>query len=370
MFFIVKRTAHPDLHPSIKQFGALLVLSAVLFTAGCLSGNVSDPSGELVLAEDAPNTLFEVFFTEPENPASKTLRGGPDKALADAIRLARVQVDIAAYQLNLWSIRDALLDAHQRGVRVRMVTESDYIDEAEVQELLAAGLPVLGDRREGLMHNKFVVIDRQDVWLGSMNFTVNGAYKNDNNLALIHSPKLAENYSTEFDEMFVEDRFGSGSPANTPHPNFVESGAVIETFFSPEDRTATRIFELIRQAEESVYFLAYSFTSDELASALIERFRAGIHVQGVFDQSQYKSNTGGEFDRLRAEGLDVRLDGAQRKMHHKVIVIDESIVITGSYNFSKSAETRNDENIIIFHHPEFAAIYLSEFKTILARAKP
>ena len=62
--------------------------------------------------------------------------------------------------LNLWSIRDALISAHRRGVDVRMVTDSDNMDEQEVQEIKAAGIEVLGDRHESLMHDKFVVIDR------------------------------------------------------------------------------------------------------------------------------------------------------------------------------------------------------------------
>ncbi len=62
-----------------------------------------------------------------------------------------------------------MIDAHRRGVTVRLVTESDYMDVPEIQELRAAGIPVLSDRREGRMHNKFVVIDRQEVWTGSPN---------------------------------------------------------------------------------------------------------------------------------------------------------------------------------------------------------
>ena len=115
--------------------------------------------------------------------------------------------------------------------------------------------------------------------------------------------------------------------------------------------------------------LAFSFTSDDLAAALIERARAGVEVRGVFDESQVKSNTGGEFDALRQAGLSIYLDGNQDKMHHKVIVIDGKIVITGSYNFSASAETRNDENLLIIHSPALAAQYLAEFERVLAQAQ-
>jgi len=74
---------------------------------------------------------------------------------------------IAVLSLSLWSICDALLDALRRGMNVSMVMESDNMDSDEVRELIAADIPILGDRREGLMHDKFVVIDRQEVWTGS-----------------------------------------------------------------------------------------------------------------------------------------------------------------------------------------------------------
>ena len=102
--------------------------------------------------------------------------------------------------------------------------ESDYLDEPEVQQLIQAGVPVLGDRREGLMHNKFVIIDRQEVWTGSMNFTINGAYRNNNNLVRVRSSMLAQNYLMEFEEMFEDDLFGPGSPANTPVPTIEVPG--------------------------------------------------------------------------------------------------------------------------------------------------
>ena len=79
-------------------------------------------------------------------------------------------------------------------------------------------------------------------------------------------------------------------------------------------------------------------------------------------------NIGTEFDNLRDNGLGVHLDGNPRNMHHKVIIIDEKIVITGSYNFSQSAEERNDENVLFIHNAEVAETYLNEFERVLAKA--
>lgn len=352
-----------------KNIVFLSILSTILiFTSSCqfgspaigLTGSVSETQTTSVEKTD----WYDIYFSKPDDPQSQSLRGGPDKHLAEAINQARVSVEIAALQLDLWSIRDALLDAHRRGVLVRMVTDSDYLDEKEIQDLISAGVPVLSDRRESLMHNKFVIIDRQEVWTGSMNLTINGAYRNDNHLIRIQSTRLAENYLKEFEEMFIQDLFGSGSPSQTPHPTFTINGTQIETYFSPDDQTERRLIELIQSATHSISFLAYSFTSDPIANAMLEKSAQGVKVSGVFEGSQYKSNAGTEFDRFSQAGLDVRLDGNPKNMHHKIIIIDQNIVIAGSYNYSYYAETRNDENTIILHDPEIANIFEREFHRV------
>ena len=99
-----------------------------------------------------------------------------------------------------------------------MVVESDNLDEIEIQELEQAGIEVLGDRRESLMHNKFVVIDGLEVWTGSMNFTVNGAYRNDNNLIHIRSTQIGRELHVEFEEMFVDDMFGDNAHSPNTQP--------------------------------------------------------------------------------------------------------------------------------------------------------
>ena len=170
----------PNRSSAHYQTSSTIWVLAVLFifalTLQACSGLIDLETDHLPPASEAANVdlsdNFTAYFSDPENPVSSSYRGGPDEALADAIRDARVSVDMAIHFLDLWSIRDALIDAHRWGVTVRLVTESDYIDVPEIQELREAGIPVLGDRREGRMHNKFVVIDRQEVWTGSLNLFI------------------------------------------------------------------------------------------------------------------------------------------------------------------------------------------------------
>lgn len=347
-------------------------LIVILILAGCRRVPASVPAGTAAQPQAVPagSLPYRVYFSQSDQPQSRSLRGGPDAELAEAIDQARLSVDLAALNLDLWSLRDALIAAHRRGVSVRMVTDSDYLEAEEVQDLVAAGIPVLGDRRESLMHHKFVVIDREEVWTGSINFTVNGAYRNDNNLLRVRNPEIAADYQAEFEEMFVDDRFGDASRADTPYPQVDLGGIPVEVRFSPDDGVVDRLVELVGAAEQSVNVLAYAFTSDPLADALMAAAARGVAVRGVFDDGQVRTNQGSDYLRLVQAGLEIRLDGNPGNMHHKVLILDEQIVVMGSYNFSASAETRNDENILIIFDPRLAEIYLQEFERVYAQAAP
>jgi phosphatidylserine/phosphatidylglycerophosphate/cardiolipin synthase-like enzyme len=307
---------------------------------------------------------IDIYFTDPESPLASQETGGPDGPLAASIDAARLTVDVAVYSLNLRSIRDALIHAHERGVQVRVVMESDNLDGSAPQALINAGIPVLGDRREGLMHDKFVVIDRSELWMGSMNFTYSGSYEDNNQLLLFRSVKMAENYTKEFEEMFVDDKFGDNVVPETPNPKINIDGTDLEVYFSPDDGIANHILEFLNNAEESIYFLAFSFTTDEFGKAIRTQAENGLTVAGVMEEQQVKSNIGTEYDLFKQAGLDVFIDGIEGQMHHKTMIVDGQIVITGSYNFSRSAEERNDENLIVIYNEQIADFYMQEFQRV------
>lgn len=313
---------------------------------------------------------IRIYMAEPLAANADSYRGGADVDLAAAIDAAEISVDAAIHDLNLWSIRDALLDAERRGVRVRLVMESDNLDSrTEMQELVAAGIDTVEDASEGRMHNKYVVIDGVEVWTGSMNFTTTGAYRNRNNLIRIEAEAVAAQYTAEFEEMFLADIFGNESPAGNAFLTTVV-GHSVEIYFSPDDSTLDRLLELVNGADVSIYFMAFSFTQDELADALLDAAERGVEVRGVFEGSQVESNTGGEFDYLLTNGLDVRRDGQRGSMHHKAFIIDGRIVVAGSYNFSRNAEKRNDENTLIIVSGAMTRAFTAEFWEVWTMATP
>lgn len=311
---------------------------------------------------------FQVYFTDPYAASAPTQRGGIDEDLIGAIDDAQKTIDIAMLNINLNGIGEALVRAQRRGVQVRLVMDSAALDGNVPRLLLGEGIPVIGDRRESLMHNKFLVIDGSEVWTGSLNLTLTGVYEDHNNMIRIRSSRVAENYTVEFNEMFVEDLFGDNLRAATPNPRLTLDGRQVEVFFSPDDGVLQHLLQLVQNAHSSIQFMAFSFTSNALADAMIERAQDGVQVQGVFDSDQVDSNQGGEFERFLQTGLDVRRDRLPGQMHHKVILVDNQIVETGSYNFSNSAEKRNDENIVIIDDPRLTSLYQAEFEKIFNQA--
>ena len=305
---------------------------------------------------------WKVYFSEVN--ASGSLYS-LEKRLVDKLGAATVQVDAALYDLEAEPVADALIKAYDRGVRVRVVTETDNIEDSEIGRLQEAGIPVADDgERDGLMHHKFIVIDERYVWTGSYNTTYNGAHKNNNNVILIDSGPLAYNFTQEFRELFLDAQPGKPSGAFVAYPKVeLSDGTEIFTYFSPKGGTNASLIGEIEAAEKSIHFMAFSFTHDALGGAMRDRFKSGIDVQGVFEERQVDKYS--EYEAMKAAGLPVVIDKSRGTMHHKVIVIDGETVITGSYNFSKNAEKRNNENLLIIKgNREIAAAYLAEFEKI------
>lgn len=316
---------------------------------------------------------FQLYFTEPINSTNEAdFAGAPiEQALVDAINGATSSVDAAIFELNSQPITDALLAAHGRGVRVRVVTDDEHgldiieAPDSTVPALESAGIAVRSDSpRNSLMHNKFFVIDGLFVWTGSTNITHNGMYNNNNNAMLIRSSRLAGLFTEEFEELFAGE-FGTTSPANDV--SITVEGTQIEVFFESEGDAERRLWELVDSASD-VRFMAFSFTDSlrwsdggterSVMERMVERSAAGaLQWQGIVEASSRSY-----VEPLYCVAPDrIHQDGNPDILHHKLMIIDESIVVMGSFNFSNSAATSNDENLLIIHNPTIASAYLSEF---------
>lgn len=132
-------------------------------------------------------------------------------------------------------------------------------------------------------------------------------------------------------------------------------------YFSPHGGAQVALVHRIDQARESIFVLAYSFTSAPVADALIQAQRRGVQVQAILDRSQRKARSS-KGQALAAAGAGVYIDARHALAHNKVMVIDGHTVVTGSFNFTKAAETRNAENLLILDSPELARLYREEWE--------
>jgi phosphatidylserine/phosphatidylglycerophosphate/cardiolipin synthase-like enzyme len=327
------------------------------------------PTSSVNLSTSQAAAWYAIHFTSPQYPDEPRYhQGGVDERLIDFISSVQRSIDIAVYDFDLINVAEALIAARDRGVTVRLVTDSDNAGERAVSLLRQSGIAVVEDDRGDLMHNKFAVADGRFVWTGSWNFTEKDTYNYNNNAVLIESVDLARNYETVFEEMFTHKRFGRGRPP-TLRTRFLIRGVMVESYFSPEDQVSSKIIARLREAQRQIDFMVFSFTRDDIGQALLERAQAGVVVRGVFESTGSETRFS-EFGRLQQAGLDVRQDGNPFLMHHKVIIIDERTVIFGSYNFSLNAEEDNDENLLIVDDPAFAAPFLTEFERIFTQAEP
>ncbi|PJF41853.1 MAG: hypothetical protein CUN55_11195, partial [Phototrophicales bacterium] len=326
------------------------------------------------------------YFTEPINTNDRSLHQGSviEEAILEAINGATTSIDGAFYEMNLESIANALIAAKQRGVRVRLVVDDeDFVHREEldpensVLDLLeASGFRLYcedqqprdydircDDRPSSLMHNKFMIIDGIEVWTGSMNYTHNGIYNNNNNVIVFRSQALVENYEYMFNLMFEEGIFNlAGTDGNDiPNRRPTINGVRVENYFAPDDGNMIeqRVVELINGAQKSIYVMAYGITLDSIGEAIVERYQNGVAVQGLFE-TRAATARGSEFPLLGCAGITVKRDGNPNTFHHKVIIIDGEIVITGSFNFSDNAKN-NSENVTIIHSPEIAQQFIAEF---------
>ncbi len=381
------------------------------------------------------------------SPISGRWRPGDDleQALIQAIKSSDKEILVAMQEVSLPDVAGALIEARNGGVEVKVVLENNYsrpwswesittltshqrqrrnrlqrladrdgdgdltTTEAAsgdaVALLLEAGVPLIddtadGSRGSGLMHHKFIVIDREIVLTGSANTTSSGIHGdagapstrgNINHLLHFKSQQLAELFRAEFQRMWgdgpggqPDSRFGlqkQSGPAQTA----LVGKTKVQVLFAPHSKRnpnhGLNVLEgQLANAEQSIDLALFVFSAQQLANVLRERAEAGVKIRVIADPG-FASRPFSEVLDLLGVGLPdqnckleqdnqpfpkpLRGVGTPRlargdKLHHKFAVIDNKKVITGSFNWSPSAAHTNDETLLVIHSPQLAKHFTRE----------
>jgi phosphatidylserine/phosphatidylglycerophosphate/cardiolipin synthase-like enzyme len=142
---------------------------------------------------------------------------------------------------------------------------------------------------------------------------------------------------------------------------FVPPGSV-HVHFSPKGGCGERVVEAIDSARQQVLVMAYSFTFDPIVKALMDAHDRGVDVELIFDRSN-EAELRSDMPRCIEKGMKVLVDAEHAIAHNKLMIIDQKIVVTGSYNFTRQAEDANAENLLIIkHNNELVQKYLLYFE--------
>ncbi len=392
-------------------------------------------------AEERPLPLpagIRVAFNHREGPGYRSPVSGRwrqgdnlEAMVVEAIGAARREVLVAVQELSLPGVAEALIARHRQGVSVRVVLENTYSTPWSLQHpadltphqrhrqaqlralgqpdavalLLRAGVPLIDDTADGsagsgLMHHKFLVVDRQVVVTGSANFSPSCVHGdaddprtrgNVNHLLRFESAPLAAVFVEEFDRMWgdgpggaPDSRFGLGK-ASGPARRVLVGETPVEVLFAPHRRSDPHhglhwLADELAATQRRLDMSLFVFSAQGLADTLSALPARGVPIRLLADPGFASRPFSEVLDVLgvsRADG-DCRLEADNRvwqrplegvgtprlaggdKLHHKFAVIDGARVVTGSFNWSPSAAHQNDETLLVIASPLLAAHFTRE----------
>lgn len=137
-----------------------------------------------------------------------------------------------------------------------------------------------------------------------------------------------------------------------------------EAFFFPNETSEKRLINHLGEAKTTMLICVFSLTNDNLANAIRAAKERGVNIRMIFDDEMMKM-AGSDVKKLHDEGYQVRVDlDPKAHMHHKFVVIDDTVVITGSYNWTRQASNKNHENVVVFEDVEIAQKFTEEFNKL------
>ena len=265
------------------------------------------------------------------------------KTFTAAIENARHSILLVVYSLTDPTIIASLRQKSQQGVDVRVITDAEaspYTDKK-----LGSKISNLRRFGPGLMHQKILVIDGHQTWIGSANMTTESLRMHGNLVAAMDDPLLAQAIIAKAKTMKAE-----GHELPFPFETFNIGGQPIELWFLPDNKDAIlRLKKLIRSTEKTLRVAMFTWTRQDLANEVIAASKRGVQAQVVIDHYSGKGASAKIVNLLKKNGVPVFLSRGGPLLHHKFLYIDGKTLVNGSANWTKKAFTQNDDCFIVVH---------------------
>lgn len=347
---------------------------------------------------DFANGKIQAFAGPQELGAPNDL----EKVIINFIKGAQKTLDFAIQEIDSEKIAQAIIDTRWHGVRTRIFIEHDYIydskppkkraapiqpetseearqraqwDEYRKPEdiktnrdihmaLLRNGVDVKADYNHNhIFHQKFIIRDRRTknmilptsaILTGSTNFTQTGTHKNLNHIVVFKDPEIAWQYQEEFKEI-RRGIFGNANSMHESKPSTINiEGVPVQVLFAPDHAPELEIVKQVLKCQNRLHFAIFTFSgSSGIDDAMLAIRASGHSIRGVIDPVQGLRHWA-PTKWLHNQGIELFLPRRSRKfgkLHHKLMVVDDDIVVAGSMNYTRPANEKNDENIFIIGSP-------------------
>lgn len=259
-------------------------------------------------------------------------------ALCSAIRRAEHHIDLAIFSLNERRIVHELRKAARRGVEVHILYDRAHSPRPQIDPPLDSWKP-MRSHIKGLMHLKILIIDEQELWLGSANYT-DGSLRLDSNLLLgVKSPSLCLPLVQQIRSSFRRGQLGISAQCG---PQFVRIWQL------PAEKGALpALIEKIDSAQSTLRVALYTWTEPQLTAAVIRAHQRGVGVETILDRSSSRGASKKVVAALREAGVPIRISEGEGILHHKFAWIDGETLMMGSANWTRSAFQRNRDTLLL-----------------------
>ena len=347
---------------------------------------------------------IQVFFGPQARGAADDL----EQVIVEFIDGAQESLEVAVQELENENIAAALERASRRlrtsrpdrRISVRIVVEASYLREStpipvpdpavpaeeqdlgdfevnrhQMHRLLRSAAHFKLDFNASTFHQKFIIRDykkpQEALLTGSTNFTPTGTGSNLNNVVIFRDPDVVKDYREEWNQI-NQGIFGRHSPRDHKPDEHMVGGTKVFPLFAPDHNPELVLVNAILKAKKSVHIAIFTFSgSSTIDDALLSALGNGVSVKGVLDRAQ-SSHSYSPHPALLQKGASLRRSKLSKlpnfskfgKLHHKMMVIDGSAAISGSFNYTDQANRYNDENVFFMHNPDIAKLYIDEIERI------
>jgi phosphatidylserine/phosphatidylglycerophosphate/cardiolipin synthase-like enzyme len=327
---MAKRSAKKQSLPKIlKKSTFTAVLTLLLFSLFWITEVAVD--SKLPQSNEAP-----IFY-------STQMRDDLKKNYLDALKGAKKSILLMTYTLKDSAILNLLKKKADEGIEVTVIYDLKASENAH--QKLGKKVKLVKRGFGGLMHQKILVVDKTQVWIGSANITNDSLRVHGNMVVGMHSDALGKMIETKAASMQSKN-----NDIPFPSQEFLLKEQKMEFWLLPDNPHASKkILDLIRTAKKTIRVAMFTWTRQDFAAAVIQAYNRGVDVQVVLDYHSACGASVGVANQFLAAKVPLWFNQGNGLLHYKMMVVDGKVLVNGSANWTKAAFTKNDDCFMVLH---------------------